>query len=61
MTVQNAKVLAHELTMEYMKKHPNYLIDVRDNIPKMVEDFADINKRFYDSVIHNETLSELYQ
>ena len=61
MTVQNAKALAHELTIEYMKKHPNYLVDMRDNIPKIVDDFADINKRFYDALIHNETLDKLYQ
>lgn len=28
--------------------------------PKMVDEFADINKQFYDAIIQNETLSNLY-
>ena len=61
MTVQNAKTLAHELTMEYIKNLPVLSDPARDNIPKMVEDVADINKRFYDAIVHNKTLDELYR
>lgn len=61
MTVPTAKSLAHELTMEYIKILPILNDPARDNIPKMVEDVADINKRFYDAVMKNQTLSELYQ
>lgn len=55
-----AKLLAHELTIEYIKANQSYLQDVRDNIPKMVDMIADVNKRFYDAVIHHEILDKLY-
>lgn len=55
-----AKALAHELTMEYIKVNKTYLDDVRDNIPKMVDKIADVNKRFYDAIIHHEVLDKLY-
>lgn len=58
MTDAQAKVLAHELTMEYIKVNKTYLDDVRDNIPKMVDKIADVNKRFYDAIIHHEVLLE---
>lgn len=60
MTDAQAKVLAHELTMEYIKVNKTYLDDVRDNIPKMVDKIADVNKRFYDAIIHHEVLDKLY-
>ncbi|MSS38967.1 hypothetical protein FYJ37_01030 [[Clostridium] scindens] len=55
-----AKQLAHELTIEYIKANPSYLQDVRDNIPQMVDKIADVNKRFYDAIIHHEVLTTLY-
>ena len=61
MTVQNAKALAHELTMEYIKKSSILCDSAISNIPKMVETVADVNKSFYDAIKNNETLSELYQ
>lgn len=61
MSKQNAVMLAHELTMEYIKKLPILDDPAIDNIPKMVESVADINKRFYDAIVHNEVLGELYQ
>ena len=60
MSSAQAKQLAHELTIEYIRANPSYLQDVRDNIPKMVDMIADVNKRFYDSIIHHEILTELY-
>lgn len=60
MGMATAKQLAHELTLEYLKANPSYLQDVRDNIPKMVDMIADINKRFYDAIIHHEVLTTLY-
>lgn len=61
MSKQQAQLLAHELTIEYIRKNQRILNDsALDNIPKMVEQFADINKRFYESIIHNETLDKLY-
>lgn len=55
-----AKQLAHELTIEYIKANPTYLQDVRNNIPKMVDMIADINKNFYEAIIHHKILEELY-
>lgn len=45
MSSAQAKQLAHELTIEYIRANPRYLQDVRDNIPKMVDMIADVNKR----------------
>lgn len=60
MTQVQAKQLAHELTIEYLRANPAYLKDVRDNIPEMVDKIADINKRFYENIIHHEVLDKLY-
>lgn len=60
MGIEQAKRLAHELTIEYIRANPAYLKDVRDNIPKIVDKIAEINKLFYDSIIHHEVLSTLY-
>lgn len=60
MNEQQAKILAHEITIEYVK-NVNVLTDtLLENIPKMVDTFADINKRFYDAIMQNRTLSNLY-
>lgn len=60
MSDTQAKQLAHELTIEYIRTNRGYLSDVRDNIPDMVDKIADINKRFYDAIIHHEVLDKLY-
>lgn len=60
MNAQQAKILAHELTIEYVKNREVLSDSLLDNIPKMVDIFADINKRFYDAIMQNETLSNLY-
>lgn len=60
MNAQQAKILAHELTIEYVKNREILSDSLLDNIPKMVDTFADINKRFYDAIMQNETLSNLY-
>ena len=54
------KQKAHELTIEYIRNNKGYLSDVRDNIPKMVDMVADVNKRFYDAIIQNKVLDNLY-
>ncbi len=62
MTVSQAKVLAHELTIKYIEINRNVLNDSSlSNVPKMVDEFANINKRFYDAIMQNETLSSLYE
>lgn len=60
MSNEQAKLLAHELTIEYIR-NKNVLSDpLLDNIPKMVDSFADINQRFYDAIRSNDTLCMLY-
>lgn len=60
MTSENAKKLAHELTMEYLRANPEYLRHTRDEAQKMVNQIAEVNKNFYDCLVKNETLSDLY-
>lgn len=56
-----AKDLAHELTIKYIEINKVVLNDPSlPNVPKMVEQFADINKQFYDAIMQNKTLSNLY-
>lgn len=61
MNTSQAKKLAHELTIKYIEINRNVLNDPSlSNIPKMVDEFANINKQFYDTIIQNETLSNRY-
>lgn len=60
MSTENAKRLAHELTIEFIRNHKDILDDVLDNIPDMVDKIADINRRFYNSIIHNNKFDGLY-
>lgn len=62
MTAPQAKILAHELTIKYIEINRIVLNDPSlSNIPKMVDEFANINKRFYDAIMKNETLANLYE
>lgn len=60
MSEQQAKILAHELTIKYVKNVKVLTDPLLENIPKMVDAFADINKKFYDAIMQNRTLSNLY-
>ena len=60
MSCAQAQALAHELTIEYIRNHKDILSDVINNIPDMVDKIADINRRFYDSIIHNNKFDGLY-
>lgn len=60
MSSEQAKALAHELTMEYVRQHRDLLSDVIANIPNMIDKIADINQRFYDAIRSNDTLNKLY-
>ena len=60
MSTAQAQALAHELTIEYIHNHKDVLSDVLNNIPKMVDLVADINRRFYESIIHNNKFDGLY-
>lgn len=60
MSENQAKVLAHELTLEYIR-NTNILKDLNtDNIPQMVDKFADINQKFYDAIKFHKILDQLY-
>lgn len=62
MTAPQAKILAHELTIKYIEINRIVLNNPSlSNIHKMVDEFANINKRFYDAIMQNETLSSLYE
>lgn len=61
MSEQQAKILAHELTIKYIEINKYVLTDPSlSNVSKMVEEFAGINKRFYDAIMENKTLANLY-
>ena len=60
MSSEKVKALAHELPMEYVKQHRDLLSDAIIKIPDMVSKIADINQRFYDAIISNDTLNKLY-
>lgn len=60
MSQTQAQALAHELTIEYIRNHKDILSDVLNNIPKMVDMIADINRCFYESIIHNKKFEGLY-
>lgn len=59
MSSEQAKALAHELTMEYVRQHRDLLSDVIANIPNMIDKIANINQRFYDAIVSNDTLNKL--
>lgn len=60
MQVTQAKQLAHELTIEYIRTNQSYLKGRKpDSIPEIVDDFAKVYQRFYNAIIANETLSKL--
>lgn len=60
MTLIQAQSLAHELTIEYVRKHSEILLSDKENIPNIVNTIADINRKFYDNIIHNEKFDGLY-
>lgn len=61
MSEQQAKILAHELTIKYIEINRNVLNDPSlSNVPKIIEDFANVNKKFYEAIMKNKTLSNLY-
>lgn len=57
MSSEQAKALAHELTMEYVRRHPDIMTHEFNAI---VEKIADINQKFFDSIIKNKILNNLY-
>lgn len=60
MSGDQAKALAHELTLEYIKNINIFKDSDPNNIPQIVDKFADINKRFYDAIKFHKIIDQLY-
>ena len=60
MSSEQAKALAHELTMEYVRQHRDIMSNDANHIRNIVDDIAFINKNFYDEIIKNDTFNQLY-
>ena len=60
MNVEKAKLFAHELTIEYVKKHTDIMADNVLHINEIVEKIAKVNQEFYNAISKNDTLSKLY-
>lgn len=60
MSPEQAKLLAHELTIEYLKQHTDIMSDNANHIKNIVDKIAIINKGFYDEIKNNEILNQLY-
>lgn len=59
MDEDKAKLLAHELSIAYIRADAK-LLKPKESIQDIVDDFADINRRFYDAVMNNDMLKKLY-
>ena len=60
MNLEQAKILAHKLTIEYVKQHRDVMGDDASRIRNIVNDIAFINKNFYDAIIKNDIFNQLY-
>lgn len=60
MSGDQAKALAHELALEYIKNTNFFEDSDPNNIPQIVDKFADINKRFYDAIKFHKIIDQLY-
>lgn len=60
MSGNQAKALAHELTLEYIKNTNIFKNSNPDNISQIVDEFADINQKFYDAIKFHKVIDQLY-
>lgn len=58
MKEEQAKILAHELTIEYIKAG-SILLKPKESVSEIVDDFAYIYTKFYEAIIDNEILKKL--
>lgn len=60
MTLAQSQQMAHELTMLYLKQHPNILNTDIGNAQDTVDKIASINRKFFDAIKTNRNFDGLY-
>ena len=60
MTKSQVQSMAYDLTLEYIKNHPDILSCNIDNIPETVDKIADISITFYKAISSNRKLDKIY-
>lgn len=55
-----AQELAHKLTIEYIRVHPEILSGNIGDIEKAVDIIADVNVKFYDAINNNRKFDKAY-
>lgn len=59
MIKSQAQVMAHELTIEYIRAHPDILSGDINSIKDAVDKIADINVKFYEALATNEKFNKI--
>lgn len=60
MTLAQSQQMAHELTMLYLKQHPDILNADINNVQETVNRIALINRKFFDAIKTNRSFDGLY-
>lgn len=60
MNLMQSQQMSHELTILYLKQHPDILNSDINNAKEMVDKVAAINKNFFDAIKTNENFNGLY-
>lgn len=60
MSLAQSQQLAHELTILYLKQHPDILNVDLDNVQNTVDKIAEINRKFLDAIKTNRNFDGLY-
>lgn len=61
MNTEKAKQIAYDLSIEYIRTHPEYMNRSIKDISEIVEDFAKIHTNFYADIINSERILKLYE
>lgn len=59
MSPEQSKKIAYDLALEYSRQHP-ILSDVEENIPEMVNHFAEICEKFDDALRKSSKMQNLF-
>lgn len=60
MSLAQSQQLAHELTILYLKQHPDILSADIDDVQSTVDKIAEINRNFLDAIKTNRNFDGLY-
>lgn len=60
MSLAQSQQLAHELTILYLKQHPDILNVDLDNVQNTVDKIVEINRKFLDAIKTNRNFDGLY-